>query len=450
MISFIKNTLVTKDARTAKAYINIVVPGFIKGLSVILSFILIPLTVNFVNPTQYGVWISLSSIVSWFNFLDIGLGHGLRNKLAENNIKGQLQHSKILISTTYAILSIISFFLFIVFLILSKVLKWQDILNVDQISESTLQRLCLTTVGLFCLQFVSQILNNILTAFHKIALISIISLIAQIITTSVIYLLTKTTEGNLLFLILVIAGVPVVVQFFASIIFFYKANRALTPSIKHINFKYSRGLLGIGGSFFLIQIGGLVLFQTDNLLITQLLGPKEVTIFSLSYKLFSVITILFTIVMTPFWSSFTEAYANQEFDWIKVTFKKTMYYWLIASFASTFLLIASPVLIPFWLRTDTIEIPFTVLLPMTFYTIGYCWLMVNCYLLNGIGKIRVQLYLYTVSTIINIPLGIVLGKVWGISGVILSNIIIFIFMGTTLYIQVKKIIDGRAYGVWNK
>jgi hypothetical protein len=33
-------------------------------------------------PTRYEIWLTLSSIVGWFSFFDVGLGHGLRNKFA--------------------------------------------------------------------------------------------------------------------------------------------------------------------------------------------------------------------------------------------------------------------------------------------------------------------------------------------------------------------------------
>lgn len=68
--------------RSIKAKKNILASFIIKGLSIAISLVLVPLTINYINPTQYGIWLTLSSIVAWFSFFDIGLTQGLRNKFA--------------------------------------------------------------------------------------------------------------------------------------------------------------------------------------------------------------------------------------------------------------------------------------------------------------------------------------------------------------------------------
>jgi len=113
-MSFIKSKfneilgLVTKGhERSVKAKKNILASFVIKGLGIAISLVLVPLTINYINPSRYGIWLTLSSIVGWFSFFDIGFGNGLRNKLAEAKAKGEEELAKIYVSTTYAILSII-------------------------------------------------------------------------------------------------------------------------------------------------------------------------------------------------------------------------------------------------------------------------------------------------------------------------------------------------------
>jgi len=61
-----------------------------KALAIGLSFLLVPLTINYLDIEQYGIWMTLLSVMSWVAFFDIGLGNGLRNKLgkaiAENDL----------------------------------------------------------------------------------------------------------------------------------------------------------------------------------------------------------------------------------------------------------------------------------------------------------------------------------------------------------------------------
>lgn len=45
-------------------------------LSIIISLLLVPVTLNYLNSYEYGVWLTLSSILVWINYFDIGLGNG--------------------------------------------------------------------------------------------------------------------------------------------------------------------------------------------------------------------------------------------------------------------------------------------------------------------------------------------------------------------------------------
>ena len=94
-------------ARTVQAKINITGTFFLKGLGILLSLIIVPMTITYLSPERYGVWIALSSIIGWLSFFDIGFGNGLRNKFVEAIARGDKELAKIYVSTTYAILAII-------------------------------------------------------------------------------------------------------------------------------------------------------------------------------------------------------------------------------------------------------------------------------------------------------------------------------------------------------
>jgi O-antigen/teichoic acid export membrane protein len=72
------------------------------------------------------------------------------------------------------------------------------------------------------------------------------------------------------------------------------------------------------------------------------------------------------------------------------------------------------------------------------------------YLLNGIGKIKLQVYLVILSAVFNIPLSIFLGKEFGLPGIIFANTIVFVFMGIVFSIQCKMILNNTAKNIWIK
>ncbi|MDB5005922.1 MAG: hypothetical protein JWP45_315 [Mucilaginibacter sp.] len=444
----IKTYFTEGNKRSITAKKNIVVTFSLKGFSILIGFVLIPVTISYVNPTQYGIWLTLSSIISWFSYFDIGLANGLKNKLAETNALNKLDVSKTYVSTTYVILTIISCIIFVFFWVINHFLDWGKILNTsDQFNN--LGTAALLLIGIFCIQFVVQIINTVLTACHEVAKVSFIVLLGQIFSLIVLYLFTRVTNGSLIKLIAIIAGVPLLIQLLLSIYYYKTKYSAFSPSINFINFKYAKSLLTLGGSFFFIQVGSLILFQTDNIVITQLFHPQEVTVFNIAFKLFSAITMVFTIIMTPFWSAFTDAYVRGEMDWIKKVIYKMRLFWIILCGCSILLFILSPILYKVWLH-GRVRVPLALSFVMCIYVMGYSWIMLHCYMLNGIGKIRLQVYMYIVSILINVPMAIFFGKQFGVAGVTFSNSLIFAIMGILLWIQCNKILKGTANGVWNR
>ena len=450
MIRILRNTLYTifskGHERTVRAKKNIAFSFLLKGVSIAVGFVLIPMTITYVNQDEYGIWLTLSSIISWLSFFDVGLGNGLKNKLAETNALEKHDKSSAYVSTTYAALVVIAISVFAIFLIANNFINWSKVLNAQ---SHNLNELALIVFGFFCLQFVSQIINTILTALHSPSKASLITVIGQLIILIIILILTKTTKGSLIYLGLTLAGIPVIVQIVASIWLYNTEYKIVKPSFKAINFKYVKDLLGIGGVFFILQIGALILYQTDNIVITQLFGPQKVTVFNVAYKLFSMVIMVSNIILVPFWAAYTDAYAKNDFDWIQRSLKKTRSIWLILSGGAFLLLIIAPFVYKVWLHNQ-VQVPMSVSMAMFLYVVGFNLMQVNCFLLNGIGKVRIQLYLYIFSIMVNIPMAIFLAKYFGIAGVTLSNVVIFIIMGIILSIQCNKILSKKATGLWNK
>nr|WP_315177754.1 oligosaccharide flippase family protein [uncultured Flavobacterium sp.] len=436
-------------SRTLLAKKNIAASFLIKGGSILIGLLLVPMTINYINPTQYGIWLTLSSIIGWFSFFDIGLGNGLKNKLAETNALGQNDKGQIYVSTAYAILTIISLIVFLLFFFINPFLNWSGILNTTINNGQSLNLVALTVFGFFCVSFVIQLINTILIANHRPAKSSLISLIGAFLSLIIIFILAKNSEASLIKLVLVLAGVPLLIQVMATIWLFRTSLSCLSPQYKLINFKYAKDLLRVGGVFFIIQIGAMVFFQTDNIIITQLFGPKEVTTFNIAYKLFSVIIMIFTIIMTPFWSAYTDAYAKNDLEWIRHIINKMRKYWLFLIAITMCILAMSPFIFKWWLG-DSVLIPFSLSIAFTIYVIVFTWQTIHVFLLNGIGKIKLQFYWVIISAIINLPLAIILGKRYGLVGVISANTIVFIIMGIIFTIQVNKILNDKATGIWGK
>jgi O-antigen/teichoic acid export membrane protein len=436
--------------RTNKAKKNITFSLVLRGISIFISLIMVPLTIHYISPTKYGIWITLSSIVGWFGFFDIGLGHGLRNRFAEALASNKHALAQTYVSTTYAILTIFSLCLILLFFIINPFLNWSSILNAGtEIGfKEELSLLALIIFSTFCFSFVLRLITIILTADQEPAKASLFDFAGNILNVVIIFILTKTTKGSLLYLGLTISLTQIIVLSASSIWFYSTKYKLYKPSFRSVDFSKARDLFSLGVKFFLLQIAVVLLYQTNNIIIAQLFGPAEVTPYSIAYRYFNILMMIFTILLTPFWSAFTEAWAKTELEWINNAIKKLIKSWLLFASVGIIMLAISSLFYKIWLG-KTVYIPFQMSILVLIYVLINTWNGIFSSFLNGVSKVKLQMYVGISAAVLNVPFAIFLGKWIGIEGILIANIIVFLPAVIIYPIQYKKVIKGTAQGIFN-
>ena len=451
----LKNILIGGSIRTAKAKKNILASFVIKGLSILVGFLMVPMVINYLNTTNYGIWITISSFLSWFTFFQIGLGAGLKNKLAVSFAKENTQLAKIYVSTTYAMLSIIITIVATLFFIGNMFIDWTAVLNAPKGMSEELNVLALIVFGFFFLRFVLKLIGSILLADQRPALSNLFGPLGNLFALIIIYFLSQNSNGSLIYLGLTISTIPVVVLLIGSVILFSGQYKEIRPSLRFVKFEYAKDLLSLGVKFFLIQISALVMFQTSNIIITQFFGPAQVTPYSIAFKYFSVINMLFTIIITPFWSAHTEAWVKKDYTWIKTAIRNLLYIWLGFVVMGIIMLLFSDTFFQFWIgrhNMDNIEISYRLRYILLIYFLIFSFGGIFNMFINGVGVIKLQTISLIIGTLVFIPLTYFFIKVFnfGIESVALAMIIANFYSLFIAPIQYKKLINNRAYGIWGK
>lgn len=438
--------------RTVKAKKNILASILVKGVSVVTSFVLVPLTIHYLNPINYGIWLTLYSVISWFGLLDIGLGNGLRNKFAEALANQDTISARTYLSTAYAMLSIIMGGACILFLIINQYLDWPHILNVDHTKTFELRKVMAILFGFFCLQLVVKLISSILLADQRTALAGAINTISSVISLIVVYILTKTTNESLLYLAVSIGFINVIVPIAISIWFYKTHYKKYAPSIKYINFKYAKNLMSVGVMFFLFQSTALIVVATDNVIISRLMGAESVTPYNIALKYLSPITIGFSLISAPLWSAYTEAHTQNDMDWIKRITKKMIKVWFIVFLCTIPLVAVSSFAYNLWVGREVVVPSLQLTIWMAVYVLISSWNQIFGNFINGVSKMRLAFYLTIVTAIINIPLCIFFADYlkWGLSGIIIASSVSLIPDLIFIPIQYYKIVNHKAKGIWNK
>lgn len=437
--------------RSVKAKRNIIYSFGLKGVSILVGLILVPLLLDYLDSERYGIWLTLSSILGWFSFFDIGLGNGLRNKFTEAVANDDHVLARVYVSTTYGILIMIFTGVLFLFYVINPFLNWSTILNTTLVPSRELSILALVVFTFFILRFVFKTIGIILLADQRPAENNALEPISNILVLLLILLLVKTTHGgSLVALGAILSGLPVIVVIVVSILLFRGRYRVYRPSVKCFSFKYSRGLMKLGWRFFIIHLSFIIFYTTGNIVITQILGPEEVTVYNIAFKYFSVPVMAYSIIMSPIWSAVTEAYVKDDFQWLKNVLKRLNSASAIFVVGILLMLVFSSMIYKIWVG-DRIIIPFLLSAMMALYAMINVVISPYSQFLNGFGKLKLNTSLVIVQSILFIPLSVFLTKTaLGVAGPMLATCLINVVGGVTQPLQTYRILNRKALGIWNR
>ncbi len=309
--------------------------------------------------------------------------------------------------------------------------------------------LALIIVSFFCLQIVLKTITTVLYSDQKPAKASFFDMLGQLLALLIIFVLTRTTKGSLVYLGLALGIAPVALLFTSSFFFFKGEYKQVEPACRFVKFTHARDIMGLGLKFFVIQFSAIVIFQTSNVVIAQTLGPDFVTVYNIVFKYFSVLSLSFMIILIPFWSAFTDSYAKNDTLWMQNTIKNLKKLWLILLPLTLIMILSSQILFRIWVG-DQIKIPISITALMGLYFLLFTRFNLFILLINGIGKVKLQLIINVFICIIFIPIAVYACSNFGLKGLISANIVVSIIHAVISEVQIEKIMNSTAKGIWFK
>lgn len=438
-----------KNNRNRMLTTNILFSGILKIISLLTSLLIVPITINYLNNEVYGIWMTITSMLFWISTFDIGLGNGMRNYLTKAISEKNLALGRKYISTTLSLLSLIAITIGFFLLIPLFTINFNKFFNTFAISNVDLRNALFVALAFTLLNFVTKNIGLIFVAMQKYAINDLLSVLGNLLSLAIIFILTKTTSPNLLYVIFTYTATQCFVYLFAAIPLFTK-YKELRPSLNYFDWSLSRQIVGKGLGFFVIQISScLVIFGAANIFITQFCGPAAVTTYNIAYKFFNLLVIAYTIILSPMWNAYTDAYVKSDMKWIEQTFNRALKLWGLSVTGGFIMLAGCQIFYHLWVGEKVI-VPFTVSLCTLIYV---CFFNLNncvTYLINGLNKIRIQVFTSLVFTALYIVVVLLLGKQLGIEGVVLSMAGSYACMSIIHLYQCRLLIKEKANGIWNK
>jgi len=447
----IRKKFIGTDSRSKKMYKNTVAMIGIRGVSMILTLISAPIMLHHVDRADYGVLLTLTSIVGWVGYMDVGLGNGLRNKLPEFLAKGDFHSAKKIVSSCYVTLAIYVALIIVIFLMVSPFVDWLGVLNSPTSDAGEIRGLTNVVFIAFCIQFLFGLINSILFAYQMPAFQSLFTFVGQFVALIALVIQVYVFDvTSVLQIGAVNSIIPPLVLFWGSIGLFRTKLKEIAPSFKLFEFKSVGSILSLGLKFFVLQMITIVLFQANSIIIARVVSPEAVVEYNLAFKYVSLLTMIFTIVITPVWSATTDAYVRKDFEWINKTLSFSRKVCIASIFIGVLMVLASKFVYGMWLGRGSVDINYSTTGLILLYISFEMLYKVYGTIINGTGKVFAQIILTGIIAIIYIPLAIFLGNLCGLSGVLIANTIVFALNYVWSKLQCNKLINQTATGIWNK
>lgn len=398
-----------------------------KAFYYIFSFLTVPLALNFLGKEKFGIFQTILTLISWAALANLGLGNGLRNKISEYLGLNRENEIKSLIGTAFSLTAIISSILAISgSLYLWYFFEPNWLFKDLKIDEWEVRLTFVTSFIFFCINLFLNLFSSIAYGIHKSYLASVATTIQYALYCLLLWILILMKLESFLVYVSITYGISLILSQIFPLISFYNNKTIWKPKFDNRK-KYYKELLKMSIGFFGLQISTVILFSSDNFIISKLLGANDVAAYSIAAKIYFLIINLFSILLIQVWNSTTDALARKDYDWIRKTLRK-LYLFLIpitiGSFIISFFLNQ---IIKIW-TSEVFGLDLFFRLSFAFYVLIHCSNAIIVNILNGLGRLKIQMISYTFAALMNFFLSyIFLMKMeLGINGIIYSKIICMI------------------------
>lgn len=295
-----------------------------KAVSALAVLVAVPLTLNYLGPERYGLWVTLYSVIAWLSLVDIGLTNGLMNALTGAYGKQRRDLAREYVSVAFWGLTILAFSAGIFISTTSLWIDWTSTFHIKTAGLSA-EFAWAATIGavLFMMGLPMTVVGQVYIAYQhgelSNAWAAVAALGGLLGLALAVYL-----EGNLSALVIGFTGGQLLVRTASAIWLFTKVTPDLRPSL-HFSRASFQKMFHIGGAFFVAQLATLMMFQSGSIIITSYLGPEHVPPYQVTWMLFFYATLPQQLVGASIWATVGEAYARNDINWIRALLKRYLH-----------------------------------------------------------------------------------------------------------------------------
>jgi O-antigen/teichoic acid export membrane protein len=391
-----------------------------KLLTVVISLVSVPLTVRYLGSERYGVWLTISSLLVWIAISDFGLaGNALVNVLSQADGNDDRKSAQEYVSSAVWALSAVAALFAIAAIASFSFVSWSTVFHVSTVPLKELDLACALTLGFFVISLPLSVQYSIYSAYQDGFISNICGMVMNISSLIALVLVTRS-HGGLPQLVLALSGTRAAIALINCYYMFFLRYRWLLPVPSAVRWHCIIRLFKLGTKYLLVHLGSLGMFQSQPMIITQILGPSAVVIFVVAQKIITLPMDVIFMATAPFVPAFGEAKARSDWKWIKGAYRNlTLVSVMVGVPILLTIALSAKSLIRIW--AGPAAVPDTsLILWLSLYNLLGVTLMATGQLLTGVERVNPLAFSIVLTAIGIIGFGI-LGCHWlGLTGVAMA------------------------------
>ncbi len=438
----------TEDGRTAERYrlaawATLANVGS-RGAAMAVMVLSVSLTIPYLGAPRFGVWMTVASFATMLSFLGLGVGNALTNHVAVRAAQADPALLRRAISGGLGFLMFMGLVAGAGLFLLASFLPWSGLIKVD---DAQLLLEARDAARLFALLFgLSLLTTGIQSVFAGLQRSFEVHLAAMLGSLGSLLALALAADRQAGIPVLLAAsfGIPLLSILLLLVLL---AGRRLF-SFREIGLalpKETAGLIRMGGLFLLLQLGAMIGWGADTLIISSALGPAQVAVYSMGQRLFQFVSQPLAMVNAPLWGAYADAQAKGDAAFIRRTLKASMLATVAASLIGVAIIfVASQWLLFHWTR-GALQVPVLLIAAMACWTVLECCGGAFAMFLNGIHVVRQQVVVVTLFCVLVLPLKIVGIGQFGLIAIPLAAVLVYslthiYFYGFVFYSKIRSFV----------
>jgi len=412
--------------RIRRAFLSTLASAAARGTVVLTSLLSVPLTLGYLGKERFGLWMVISSLVALLGLADLGVGNGLLNVLAKAYGKDDRDAARVGVSSAAFMLLGFSLVLGLGLALAYPVVSWKTLLGVSSpVACAEAGPACAVFLACFLAGLPMSVVQQTYAGYQEGYLFSLFNAAGNLLGLAGV-LVSVSLKAGLPYLVLSMAGAPVLATLVAGAYLFWFRRPWLRPSWRWIESPAARRLLKTGLLFFLLQLTAVATFSLDNFLAARFLGAGAVSELAVAFKLFSVLNAGAALALNPLWPAYGEARARGDAVWVAKTLRRSLALTALTSLAGAGLLaVGGGWLVKVWAGAAVVP-SLDLRLALACWTpLNACGMAVAMYL-NGINRIRFQVLAGLATGVVALGLKCLWVSSWGVAGLIWATVFAYL------------------------